>query len=208
MTRQPRAILRLTSATPPWWGASTTITGYPFAYFAWTAKRVVSTSPGCRRVDIDGHHTPRAALGAPVSRRRHHQHRDRHRDHRADSHQRAKDAHPHDPDSRATQIETKHQLRSRHGDTTEHHPGVRQCTQSDEAPMPSRSAAGSGVGLRRSASHPNWLCSDRCRRRKVQRTAHPMMGSATRSRGSISTESRTTQPSGSSNSVRSCHQTR
>ncbi len=56
--------------------------------------------------------------------------------------------------------------------------------------------------------HPNRRCKFLWRRRNIQRTDHPMIGSDTRSRGSISTESRTTQPPGSSSRARSCLQTR
>jgi hypothetical protein len=55
---------------------------------------------------------------------------------------------------------------------------------------------------------PNWRRRCWCRRWNIRRTVQPMIGSATPSRGSMCTSSRTMQPSGSSSRVRSCHQTR
>ncbi len=55
---------------------------------------------------------------------------------------------------------------------------------------------------------PNWRRRCWCRRWNIRRTVQPMIGSATPSRGSMCTSSRTMQPSGSSTRVRSCHQTR
>jgi len=62
--------------------------------------------------------------------------------------------------------------------------------------------------LRFLSLQPNWRWSDRCRRRNMRRTAHATIGSSNPRRGSISIESRTTQPAESSSRVRSCHQTR